>query len=150
MKKINLLITTLLILILAVGGCNKNKTSTVSQAGVDYVVGQKQTTNNGLNITFIKIGSGKIPKIRDKVRCDYVLKQKDGTEIDSSYVRGNSIVFAADEVIEGLREALLIMPTGSKVNLVIPPDLAYGAEGVYPHIKPNETLLYEVVLHSIE
>lgn len=150
MKKVTLLITTLLLLVSSMAGCNKSKTSTINQPSFDYAIGKEQITNTGLRVTFIKVGAGNIPKTKDKVRCDYVLKLKDGTEIDSSYMRGNSILFAVNEVIKGLREALLIMPTGSTVNLVIPPDLAYGSEGVYPHIRPNETLLYEVTLHSIE
>jgi FKBP-type peptidyl-prolyl cis-trans isomerase FklB len=73
-----------------------------------------------------------------------------GTEFDSSYKRGQPASFAVNAVIKGWTEALQLMPTGSKWQLFIPSDLAYGERGAGPGIGPNATLIFEVELVSIQ
>ena len=74
----------------------------------------------------------------------------DGKEFDSSYKRGQPAEFPVGHVIPGWTEALQLMPVGSKWQLFIPPDLAYGARGAGGAIGPNETLVFEVELISIK
>jgi hypothetical protein len=73
----------------------------------------------------------------------------DGTEFDSSYTRGSSVSFVLNQVIPGWTEALQLMPTGSKWQLFIPPELAYGAGGAGGTIGPNATLIFDVELIQI-
>lgn len=138
------------ILILTTSSCYQKNIKTTIQSDDIYQTGTMQATNSGLQFQFLKIGDGELPSENDRVKCDYILRLEDGTEIDSSYKRGKPVVFGINQVIEGFKEALLFMPVGSKVNLIIPSRLAYGKEGVKPYIKPYSTLFYEVTFISIE
>lgn len=109
-----------------------------------------QETDSGLQIQFLKFGNGQYPDESDIVKCNYIFKLENGAEFDNSYKIGRPVTFRINQIIEGFKEALLLMPVGSEVNLIIPPDSAYGKKGVYPHIKPNSTLFYKLMLHSIE
>lgn len=73
----------------------------------------------------------------------------DGTQFDSSYDRKEPTTFRANQVIKGWTEALTMMPVGSKWELYIPQDLAYGAREA-GQIKPFSTLIFEVELVGIE
>jgi FKBP-type peptidyl-prolyl cis-trans isomerase 2 len=73
----------------------------------------------------------------------------DGKEFDSSYKRGQPATFPVGQIIKGWTEALQLMPVGSKYELFIPSDLAYGDRGAGPDIGPNSTLIFEVELLSI-
>jgi FKBP-type peptidyl-prolyl cis-trans isomerase len=83
------------------------------------------------------------------VVCNYRGTLLDNTEFDSSYKRGQPATFNVGAVIKGWSEALQLMPVGSKWQLFIPPDLAYGERGKNP-IGPNATLVFEVELVSIQ
>jgi hypothetical protein len=83
------------------------------------------------------------------VVCNYRGTLLDNTEFDSSYKRGQPATFGVSQVIKGWTEALQLMPTGSKWQLFIPSDLAYGERGPGP-IGPNATLVFEVELLSIK
>ena len=74
----------------------------------------------------------------------------DGTEFDASAAHGGPATFTVGGVIKGWTEALQMMPVGSKWRLVLPADLAYGAEGAGPQIGPNAVLIFEVELVSIK
>jgi FKBP-type peptidyl-prolyl cis-trans isomerase len=74
----------------------------------------------------------------------------DGTEFDSSYKRNSTVTFPVNGVIPGWTEALQLMPVGSKYELVIPSDLAYGPGGTGGAIGPNATLVFEVELVGIK
>jgi len=105
---------------------------------------------SGLQYKVIKTGDGPKPKATDRVKVNYRGTLIDGTEFDSSYKRNKPAVFAANRVIRGWTEALQLMPVGSKWQLFVPSDLAYGDQGAGPNIKPGSTLIFEVELLGIE
>lgn len=108
-----------------------------------------QTTASGLQYKVITKGTGPMPKADDTVKTHYRGTLIDGTEFDSSYKRGEPATFGVTQVIKGWTEALLMMPVGSKWQLFIPGDLAYGPGG-RPGIPANATLLFDIELISIE
>lgn len=108
-----------------------------------------KTTPSGLQYKVIKEGKGAIPADTCKVKVNYRGTLIDGTEFDSSYKRKEPTTFRANQVIKGWTEALTMMPVGSKWELYIPQDLAYGARD-QGQIKPFSTLIFEVELVSIE
>lgn len=114
------------------------------------------TTESGLQYKVITKGTGEIPADTSFVKVNYKGTLIDGTEFDSSYKRkdknGKSqpTTFRADRVIKGWTEALTMMPVGSKWELYIPYDLAYGSRASGPHIKPFSTLIFEVELVGID
>ncbi|MBQ6063946.1 MAG: FKBP-type peptidyl-prolyl cis-trans isomerase [Prevotella sp.] len=109
-----------------------------------------QTTASGLQYKVITMGTGEKPKATDKVVVKYEGKMIDGTVFDSSYKRNpQTSSFRCDQVIKGWTEALTMMPVGSKWELYIPENLAYG-ERQAGQIKPYSTLIFTVELESIE
>jgi len=108
------------------------------------------TLPSGLQYKIIKSGDGPKPAKDQKVMCHYRGTLIDGTEFDSSYKRGEPAEFGVGEVIKGWTEALQLMPVGSKWQLFIPANLAYGANGAGQTIGPNATLIFEVELISIK
>jgi len=108
------------------------------------------TLPSGLQYKIVKAGEGKKPVDTDTVKCHYKGTLINGTEFDSSYRRGAPATFQVGQVIKGWQEALKLMPVGSKWQLVIPSDLAYGARGAGNDIGPNATLIFEVELLAIK
>ena len=108
------------------------------------------TTESGLQYKIIKAGKGEIPTKESTVKVNYKGTLIDGTEFDSSYKRNAPATFRADQVIKGWTEALTMMPVGSKWELYIPQELAYGARETGGQIKPFSTLIFEVELLEIE
>jgi FKBP-type peptidyl-prolyl cis-trans isomerase FklB len=108
------------------------------------------TLPSGLQYKVLTEGTGPKPTASDTVVCNYRGMLLDNTEFDSSYKRGQPATFSVGQVIKGWTEALQQMPTGSKWQLVIPSDLAYGEHGREPVIGPNATLVFEVELLSIQ
>lgn len=106
-------------------------------------------TASGLQYKVITEGKGAKPKATDTVTVNYTGKLIDGTEFDSSAKNGGPVSFPLDGVIAGWTEALQLMPQGSKWEIVIPSDLAYGAGGQGP-IPPSSTLVFEVELLEIK
>ena len=106
------------------------------------------TLPSGLQYKVLTAGTGPKPTASDTVSCNYKGTLIDGTEFDSSYKRGEAASFPVGGVIKGWTEALQLMPVGSKWQLVIPSDLAYGDAG-RPGIPPGSTLVFEVELLSI-
>ncbi len=104
---------------------------------------------SGLQYKILKEGTGPKPTSGDTVSCNYSGKLINGKEFDSSYKRGQPASFPVTGVIKGWTEALQLMPVGSKWQLFIPPDLAYGDRGAGQDIGPGETLIFEVELLSI-
>ncbi len=106
-------------------------------------------TESGLQYRIINEGEGAKPLATDKVSVHYKGTTIDGTEFDSSYKRNEPATFAANRVIKGWTEALQLMPVGSKWELFIPSNLAYGPRAMGAEIKANETLIFEVELLDI-
>jgi len=108
------------------------------------------TLASGLQYKVITAGKGKKPGADSNVDVHYRGTLIDGTEFDSSYARGESVVLSVSQVIKGWQEALQLMPVGSKWQLVIPSSLAYGERGAGGIIKPNSTLLFDIELIAIK
>jgi len=104
------------------------------------------TLPSGLQYKVITNGDGPKPTKEDTVSVHYRGTLIDGTEFDSSYKRGQPVSFPVTGVIPGWTEALQLMPEGSKWELFIPSQLAYGPGGTSGQIGPNETLIFEVEL----
>src|SRR5437762_3937084 len=105
-----------------------------------------KTTASGLQYKLIKEGTGAQPKATDTVTVNYRGTLINGTEFDSSYKRGEPATFPVNGVIKGWTEALQLMKAGSKYQLFIPPNLAYGERAVSPDLSANSTLIFEVEL----
>lgn len=109
------------------------------------------TLPSGLQYKVLKQGEGKKPLATDTVQCNYRGTLIDGTEFDSSAKHGGApATFPVNGVIKGWTEALQLMPVGSKYQLFIPSDLAYGDRGMGGSIGPGATLIFEVELVSIQ
>jgi FKBP-type peptidyl-prolyl cis-trans isomerase len=108
------------------------------------------TLPSGLQYKILTTGTGAKPTASDTVVCNYSGTLINGTEFDSSYKRGKPAEFPVGGVIKGWTEALQLMPVGSKWQLVVPSELAYGSRGAGGAIGPNETLVFEVELISIK
>ncbi|HTS05746.1 MAG TPA: FKBP-type peptidyl-prolyl cis-trans isomerase [Candidatus Eisenbacteria bacterium] len=108
-----------------------------------------QTLPDGLQYKVVTEGTGPKPTANDTVTVNYRGTLINGKEFDSSYKRGQPVSFPVGGVIKGWTEALQLMPVGSKWQLFIPPDLAYGDRGAGTDIGPGETLIFDVELISI-
>jgi FKBP-type peptidyl-prolyl cis-trans isomerase FklB len=108
-----------------------------------------KTTASGLQYRIIKAGTGVKPSASDTVKVHYEGSLINGTVFDSSIKRGEPVSFPVGGVIKGWTEALQIMPEGSKWQLFIPSDLAYGPGG-NRNIGPNEVLLFDVELLEVQ
>jgi FKBP-type peptidyl-prolyl cis-trans isomerase FklB len=108
------------------------------------------TLPSGLQYKILKEGTGPKPTAADTVVCNYKGTLINNTEFDSSYKRGKPATFPVGQVIKGWTEALQLMPVGSKWQLFVPSELAYGARGASAEIGPNATLIFDVELLSIE
>lgn len=108
------------------------------------------TTASGLLYQVLTQGNGPTPTTSDRVQVHYKGTLIDGTVFDSSYARGEPIVFPVTGVIPGWVEALQLMAVGSRYELAIPSHLAYGERGSGPAIGPNATLIFEVELLAIQ
>ena len=128
---------------------------TNKQAGEKFLADNKAkegvvTLPSGLQYKIVKQGTGPKPTATDTVVTNYRGTLIDGTEFDSSYKRGEPATFPVGQVIKGWTEALQLMPVGSKWELYVPADLAYGQRSPGPEIGPNSTLIFDVELLSIE
>ena len=109
-----------------------------------------QTTPSGLQYKVIKQGKGTVPTTKNTVKVHYKGTLIDGTEFDSSYSRKEPASFPVTGVIRGWTEALVMMPVGSKWELYIPQELAYGSRNQADgKIKPFSALVFEVELLEI-
>ena len=108
------------------------------------------TLPDGLQYKILQEGTGPKPAATDSVTVNYRGTLLNGAEFDSSYKRGQPATFNVGGIIKGWTEALQLMPVGSKWQIFIPSDLAYGARGAGRDIGPNATLVFEVELLSIQ
>lgn len=104
-----------------------------------------QTTASGLQYTIIDAGTGKAPQPSDEVTVNYRGTLVDGNEFDSSYKRGEPSSFNLSGVIKGWTEGLQLIGEGGKIQLFLPPKLAYGDRGPLAH----RTLVFDVELIAV-
>ena len=127
----------------------------LSKPGRDFLAENKQkdgviTTPSGLQYKVLVKGEGEVPQASDKVKVNYEGRLIDGTVFDASSKHGNDpATFQANQVIRGWTEALTMMPVGSKWQLFIPQELAYG-ERQTGNIPAYSTLIFDVELVGIE
>ena len=108
------------------------------------------TTPSGLQYKVLVKGEGEVPQKTDKVLVNYEGRLIDGTVFDASKKHGDKPAsFRADQVIKGWSEALTMMPVGSKWQLFIPQELAYGERNM-GNIKPYSALIFDVELVGID
>lgn len=125
------------------------------KAGADFLAANKKkkgvkTLKSGIQYKVITEGKGSKPKASDSVVAHYKGTLIDGTEFDSSYKRGQPATFGVGQVIQGWQEILPLMATGSKWQVFIPSDLAYGPRGAGANIGPNETLIFDIELLEVK
>jgi FKBP-type peptidyl-prolyl cis-trans isomerase len=124
------------------------------KAGEQFMAANKAkegvvTLPSGMQYKILTEGKGPKPTASDVVKCNYRGTLINGKEFDSSYKTGKPVSFPVGGVIKGWTEALQLMPVGSKWQLYIPPDMAYGDRGAGSDIGPGETLIFDVELISI-
>jgi FKBP-type peptidyl-prolyl cis-trans isomerase FkpA len=132
----------------------KKLSETNGAEGIKFLADNKakegvQVTASGLQYKVITAGNGVKPKATDSVKVHYTGKLVNGTVFDSSVQRGEPVEFPVNGVIPGWVEALQLMPQGSKWELYIPSDLAYGPAG-QQSIPPASTLIFEVELLEVK
>ena len=133
--------------------CGANKKAEQEAKLLDDLTSGMIETESGLKYKVSKKGSGPNAKIDDVLSVHYSLKLVDGSEIDSSFTRGEPIEFTCGvgQVIKGWDEAMQLLNKGSKATLVIPSELGYGSTGAGNGvIPPNATLIFEVELVDIK
>lgn len=108
------------------------------------------TTASGLQYRIITAGSGPKPDTSQTVTVNYRGALTDGTEFDNTYTRGQPLTYPVKGFIKGWTEALLLMPVGSKWELCIPSNLAYGDVGMSGAIPPGAVLVMEIELLAIK
>jgi FKBP-type peptidyl-prolyl cis-trans isomerase FklB len=104
---------------------------------------------SGLQYKVLKDGNGRKPTEADIVLCEYRGTLLDGTEFDGT-TPGKPATMKLSQLIPGWKEALKLMPVGSKWQLFVPPSMAYGEKGVGTEIGPNELLVFELELVDIK
>jgi len=109
-----------------------------------------KVTESGLQYRVLKEGTGPVPGPEDFVKVHYRGTFIDGKEFDSSYAKGEPARVQADGVIKGWTEALAMMKVGSRWQLFVPPELAYGRGGLGQRIPPNKVLVFDMELLSVE
>jgi FKBP-type peptidyl-prolyl cis-trans isomerase FklB len=109
-----------------------------------------KTTASGLQYKVIKEGTGDKPTDTDTVETTYRGTTIDGKEFDSSAKHGTSSTLPVNGVIKGWTEALKMMPVGSKWQIYVPAELAYGDEGYGDDIPPGSTLVFDLELLNIK
>lgn len=103
---------------------------------------------SGLQLELLTAGTGPVPAAGDWVRVHYRGWHIDGREFENSWRRDEPATVTPERTIAGWRQALTEAPVGSRLRLVIPPEMAYGRAGG-GHIGPEETLIFELELLDI-
>jgi len=136
------------------GKIQKEQGNAAKETGEKFLAENKKkegvvTLPSGLQYKILQTGNGPRPKASDTVKCHYEGRLTNGQVFDSSIQRGEPAEFPVNGVIAGWVEALQLMPVGSKWQLYIPSELAYGSHGAGRSIGPNETLIFDVELLAI-
>lgn len=130
------------------------KADTARQEGEAFLATNKQkagiiTLESGLQYKVIESGSGKQPGATDSITAHYHGTLLNGKVFDSSYDRNQPATFNVNQVIKGWQEVLQLMHEGDKWQVFIPSDLGYGTNGAGSDIGPNETLVFDIELISV-
>lgn len=129
---------------------NKNKKEEQDFLAKNAKKDSVHVTDSGLQYKILKKGDGPQPKASDEVTVNYVGRLPDGTVFDSSKKHGGPAKLSVNHVIQGWTEALQMMHVGGKWRLYIPSKLAYGSRGAGGAIGPNQLLIFDVQLVSID
>ena len=126
--------------------CGSDSNSVTDRLEVNKMADETVTTASGLQIKTLVVGTGDKAEPGKTAVVHYTGWLLDGTKFDSSVDRGTPFEFplGAGRVIKGWDEGVSTMSIGGKVELIIPPDLAYGPSGAGGVIPPNATLKFEV------
>ncbi len=108
------------------------------------------TLPSGLQYKILKEGSGSKPTLESTVTVHYRGMLINGEEFDSSYKNNEPISFGLNGLIQGWQIAMPLMPAGATWRMFIPGELAYGLRGAPPKIGPNETLIFDIELISVQ
>jgi FKBP-type peptidyl-prolyl cis-trans isomerase len=122
--------------------------------GFDFLSANREkagvvTLPSGVQYRILKSGDGKKPTDADMVECTYRGTLLDGTEFDGTEP-GKSANLKVAQLIAGWKEALMLMPVGSRWQVFVPSQLAYGERGRGGEIGPNETVIFEVELVAVK
>ncbi len=125
-----------------------------SKEGQDFLAKNKAqkgvvTTASGLQYEVLNPATGAKPGPMSRVVFDYKATVAGGAEFDSSASRGKPSTLGVSDNIKGWAEAFQLMPVGSTYRFVVPPQLAYGAQGLPGKVPPNATVIYEITLREI-
>ena len=131
-------------------GCQKNYWPGPDVIDEGALSAEFNETQSGLRYRILRRSSGKRPTPQSKVSVHYRGWLEDETIFDSSYEIGMSSVFIVEQTLLGWSEGLQFIGEGGMIELVIPPELAYGEKGNPPIIPPNETLRFRVELIHVE
>jgi peptidylprolyl isomerase len=150
-RNTRIIIIVVLVLVVALAAFfafQKSKTKTTTSTGDGNMI----TTQSGLQYQDVVVGTGAEAVVGKSVTVHYTGTLQDGTKFDSSVDRNQPFTFTlgAGEVIPGWDEGVAGMKVGGKRKLVIPPELAYGAQGRPPVIPPNATLNFDVELLEVK
>jgi FKBP-type peptidyl-prolyl cis-trans isomerase FklB len=132
-----------------------NRAEENKKTGEAFLAGNKKkdgvvTLPSGLQYKVLKPGDGKKPTDADTVVCHYRGMLLNGNKFGNTHRAGNPATFSLARTIPGWKEALKLMPVGSKWQVFCPPQLAYGSRGSGHVIAPNSTLVFEVELEAIK
>ncbi len=124
------------------------------KAGQDFLAKRQKekgvvTTPSGLQYEILSTSPNPRPGPKNRVVFDYTASIVGGAEFESSAALGRPAVMGVSDGIKGLAEAFQLMPVGSKYRFVIPPQLAYGTEGVPGKVPANATVIYEITLREV-
>ena len=147
---ITILIGVIMFSMANAGSAEENKTKGAAFLAENVKKEGVTATASGLQYEVLTKGEGAMPSATDSVTVHYEGKTLDGNIFDSSYQRDTPATFPLNRVIAGWTEGVQLMREGSKYRLYIPSELAYGANGAGSDIGPNETLIFDVELISIQ
>lgn len=131
------------------------KNSAVKEEGKKFLAENKKQPGvvelpSGIQYKIITQGTGVKPTLEDTIKVHYQGTRLDGFEFDNSYKRGEPIEFQLNGLIEGWKQTVVLMPAGSKWQLFIPSDYAYGDRGAGADIPGGATLIFELELLDVK